>query len=148
MDEIDRRILNLIQNEFPLESRPFLELAKKLSLSEEETLERVQRMKEEGVIRRIGAILDSNAIGFFSTLCAAKVPQEKIQAFVEVVNSYAGVTHNYLRNHDYNVWFTFTGKSMEAIEQALEEISHKTGVDEIKNLPRKRCFKVKVNFKL
>lgn len=148
MDELDKKILNLIQKEFPLEPRPFLELAKKFSLSEEELISRIQNMKEGGIIRRIGAVLDSKALGFFSTLCVAKVPQEKIQAFVEVVNSYPGVTHNYLRNHDYNVWFTFIGKSLEAIEEALQEISRKTGINEIKSLPQKRCFKVRVNFEL
>ena len=83
-----------------------------------------------------------------STLCAAKVPEDKIEQFVNVVNRYPGVTHNYLRNGRYNIWFTFIAESMEHINNALEEISRETGIKDIINLPAVKMFKIKVDFEL
>ena len=148
MDDIDRNILNEIQSNFPIASRPFFELGKRFDLSENEVLERVKRLKEEGVIRRIGGNFNSKKLDFSSTLCAAKVPEEKLDHFVETVNGYPGVTHNYLRKHEYNVWFTFIAPSMTHIEKALEEISDTTGVSEILNLPAVKLFKIKVDFEV
>jgi siroheme decarboxylase len=148
MDELDRKILNSIQSEFPVAVRPYEELGKRLDLSEDETFLRVKRLKEEGVIRRIGGNFHSSKLDFTSTLCAAKVPEENLKRFVEVVNRYPGVTHNYLRNHEYNVWFTFIAPSMGAIEEALQEISKITGVKKVHSLPALRMFKIKVDFQV
>jgi DNA-binding Lrp family transcriptional regulator len=145
MDDIDRKILNEIQSAFPIASRPYLELGKRLDLSEEEVLERVKRMRSEGIIRRIGANFDSGRLGFTSSICAARVPEDKIKGFVGLVNGYKGVTHNYLRGHDYNVWFTLIAPGTKDIENILNEISGKTGVKEILNLPAIRTFKIKVD---
>jgi len=148
MDSLDKDILNEIQSDFPLVQRPYRELGKRLGLSEEEVLERVRRLKETGVIRRIGGNFHSNRLNFTSTLCAAKVPEEKLELFVDTVNAYPGVTHNYLRNHPYNVWFTFIAEDMEFIESALSAIAKKSGVQEILNLPAVRVFKIKVDFEV
>jgi siroheme decarboxylase len=146
MDDTDRSIVNEIQSEFPIAGRPYLELAKRLGISEGEVLERVARLKEEGIIRRIGGNFNSKALGFTSTLCAARVPPEKMDSFVKAVNRFPGVTHNYQRNNAYNVWFTFIAPSMEMIEAALSAISEETGVTDICNLPAERMFKIKVDF--
>ena len=148
MDDIDRAIINEIQSDFPIESRPFKALGKRLKLSEDEILDRVKRLKEDGVIRRIGGNFNSKKLNFKSTLCAAKVPEEKIDDFVKAVNRYPGVTHNYLRNHEYNIWFTFIAENMDIIDTAIEEISMLTGVTEIRNLPAVRMFKIKVDFEV
>jgi siroheme decarboxylase len=148
MDPTDRKILNEIQSDFPITSRPYRELGRRLHLTEDDVLSAVRRLKEEGVIRRIGGNFQSSRLNFVSTLCAAKVPEEKIDSFVEVVNRYAGVTHNYLRNNAYNIWFTFIAKDMEFIENSLKEISEKTGVEEILNLPASKMFKIKVDFEV
>lgn len=148
MDEIDKAILNEIQSEFPLASRPYRELGERLNISEEEVLSRVRRLKESGVIRRIGGNFHSSRLDFTSTLCAAKVPEDHIDDFVRVVNSYPGVTHNYLRSHPYNVWFTFIAEDMDRIEAALSEIADSTGAVEILNLPAKRMFKIRVDFEI
>ena len=103
LDRKDRLILNEIQRNFPVTHRPFLALARKLGMKEKEILGRVQKLKETGIIRRIGASFSSNAVGFSSTLCAAKVPPKKVEEFVALVNSYPGVTHNYEREGDYNI---------------------------------------------
>lgn len=146
MDETDREIINAIQSAFPIAARPYRDLAEQLDLSEADVLDRVRRLKEAGIIRRIGGNFNSSRLNFTSTLCAAKVPEEGVDRFVEVVNRYAGVTHNYLRNHAYNVWFTFIAPSMGHIEAALQDISRETGVEDICNLPAVRMFKIKVDF--
>ena len=148
MDELDRKILNAIQSDFPIAPQPYRELGKRLDLSDDEVFLRIKRLKEEGVIRRIGGNFHSGKLDFASTLCAAKVPEEKLKGFVEVVNRYPGVTHNYLRNHEYNVWFTFIAPGMSAIENALHEISEVTGVNEVHSLPALRMFKIKVDFEV
>ncbi len=148
MNETDKKILNEIQSDFPITSRPYLELGKRLDMSEVEVIESVRRLKEKGVIRRIGGNFHSSRLNFTSTLCAAKVPEEKIERFVKVVNSFPGVTHNYLRNHDYNIWFTFIARDMDTIEDALKKIAEETGTTEIRNLPAVKTFKIKVDFEI
>ena len=148
MDDLDRSIINIIQSDFPIAPRPYAEVAKRLDLPEEDILERVHALKEEGIIRRIGASFNSRKLDFSSTLCAARVPEEKVEAFVKTVNRFPGVTHNYLRNSPYNVWFTFIAETMDEIEESLEIIRQETGVVEIRNLPALRTFKIKVDFAL
>ena len=148
MDDIDKSILNEIQSDFPITSRPYHELGKRLKLSEPKVIERIKRLKEEGIIRRIGGNFQSGHLNFTSTLCAAKVLEEKIGHFVEVVNRYPGVTHNYLRNHAYNIWFTFIAEDMAYIDNALRDISEETGVSELLNLPAVKMFKIKVDFEV
>jgi len=148
LDDMDRMILNEIQSNLPIEPRPYQVLAEKLKCSEEEVLRRVQDMKDRDVIRRIGANCNSRMLGYTSTLCAAKVPSQLMEQFVEVVNSYTGVTHNYRREHTYNIWFTLIAPSKEEIKRILSEISENTGVEEIMSLPAERLFKIQVDFEV
>jgi siroheme decarboxylase len=147
LDETDRAILNLIQTEFPIAKNPYDILGQRLGLSGDDVLARVRTMRSNGVIRRIGGNFSSAAVGYASTLCAAKVPAEKMDTFIAVVNEYPGVTHNYRRDHDLNVWFTFIAPSMNDIETYLQEIADKTGVNEIHNMPAENTFKIKVDFR-
>lgn len=148
MDNTDRAILNEIQSDFPLNARPYGVIGRRLGLSEEEVFGRIGVLKDEGIIRRIGANFNSRRLNYTSTLCAASVPEDRLSRFVEVVNRYPGVTHNYLRRNPYNVWFTFIAPDRESIERALEDIAAKTGVEEILNLPAVRTFKIKVDFEV
>lgn len=146
LDHIDKAILRAVQSKLPMDPRPFARLAEQLGLGEEEVLARLAAMKKSGVIRRIGGNFNSRDLGFASTLCAAQVPEEKLEAFVAVVNAFHGVTHNYRRAHDYNVWFTFIAESMEQIEENLARIAQETGVKDICSLPAKEMYKIKVDF--
>ena len=148
LDEMDRLILNEIQSRFPVEAEPYLALAEKVGCSEAEALERVQSLKDREIIRRIGANCNSRRLGYTSTLCAARVPQIHMEKFLEVVNSYPGVTHNYRRDHDYNIWFTLIAPTVEEIERILREISDLTAVREIMSLPAERLFKIQVDFEV
>jgi len=146
MDAADKAILNRIQSDFPITKRPFQTIGESVGLQEEEVLRRVTRLKETGIIRRIGGNFVPEKLGFVSTLCAARVPEDKIDAFAEAVNRYPGVTHNYLRDNVYNVWFTFIAPSTEMIRERLEEISQATGITQILNLPATRVFKIRAQF--
>jgi DNA-binding Lrp family transcriptional regulator len=146
LDSLDRAILNEIQSHFPLVARPYAEMGKRVGASEEEVLARVKNMHDAGVIRRIGANFTSRKLGYTSTLCAARVPVDKLEHFAEVVNQYPGVTHNYLRKHRYNVWFTLIAESTGRLEEILEKIRKASGVEEILSLPAQEVFKIKVDF--
>lgn len=147
MDDLDKKILDIIQTEFPVEHRPYEVIGRQVGLTEAETLARVRALKQKQVIRRIGANFQSRKLGFTSTLCAASVPENSLDGFVAEVNRHPGVTHNYLRRHSYNVWFTFIAPSMEDIRARLADITARTGI-EILNLPAERLFKIKVDFSM
>ncbi len=146
MDDIDKTILNRIQSDFPITSRPYLTIADELNLTEAEVLDRISRLKQMGIIRRIGGNFVPAKLGYVSTLCAAKVPEDEIERFADVVNRFPGVTHNYLRENSFNVWFTFIAPSMEEIEQNLKDIQQETGITEILNLPATQVFKIRAQF--
>lgn len=146
--ETDKAILNKIQLDFPIDARPFRVLAEELDLSEEDLISRVQAMKESLLIRRIGGNFSPDRLGYYSTLCTAQVPENKIDLFTQTVNAFPGVTHNYMRDHAFNIWFTFIAPSRDQIADSLEAISRQTGVRPILNLPATRVFKISANFKL
>lgn len=147
LDNIDRRLLNLIQVNFPLVPEPYRELAALLEISEEEVISRIGKMCESGVIRRLGGIFDSRRLGYSGTLCAMQVEPERIPEVAAIVNSFPGVTHNYLREHGYNMWFTVLAESPLKMEKVLNEIESRTGLDVIP-LPAENIFKIRVNFDL
>ena len=146
IDDIDKSIINRIQSDFPITSRPYRTIAEELGLAEKDVLTRIRRLKKVGIIRRVGGNFVPGKLGFVSTLCAARVPADKIEAFAAIVNRYPGVTHNYRRENDFNIWFTFIAPSMEEIESNLEKISKDSGIKDILNLPATRVFKIKAQF--
>ena len=148
IDDTDRAILNRIQSDFPITSRPYRTIAEELGLPEDEVLERILQLKESGIIRRIGGNFMPEKLGFVSTLCAAKVPEDKVPIFAEVVNRYPGVTHNYRRENTFNIWFTFIAPSMDEINANLKKIAAETGISDILNLPATKVFKIKAEFKV
>ena len=145
-DALDRKLINRLQTGFPICVRPYEEIGRELGISEQEVIDRLAKMKQAGTIRRIGANVVPKKLGYTSTLCAARVPEEEIDRFAGVVNRNPGVTHNYLRDHDYNVWFTVISPSMEEIEQFLEEVKRETGISEILNMPAEKVFKLRAEF--
>ncbi|MFH1914971.1 MAG: AsnC family transcriptional regulator [Pseudomonadota bacterium] len=147
MDSYDKQILDIIQSHFPLVSRPYDEVGEQVGLSGDEVLARVRAMKESGLIRRMGANFTSQALGWQSTLCAAAVPEDTLDEFVAEVNKHDGVTHNYLRENEFNVWFALIAPDMDAVEAILASITEATGI-KVLNLPASRLFKIKVDFKM
>lgn len=147
MDSLDRQLLDIVQTAFPLVPRPYAALGEQLGIGEQDAFDRVQSLKKRGIIRRLGANFQSAKIGFVSTLCAAKVPQDRLDSFTATVNACPGVTHNYLREHSYNVWFTLISPSRDDEAATLAQISRKTGID-ILNLPATRLYKIRVDFRM
>ncbi|MGM0655016.1 MAG: Lrp/AsnC family transcriptional regulator [Thermodesulfobacteriota bacterium] len=147
-DQTNKNILNRIQADFPIHPRPYKILAEELGLSEDQLIDEIKQMKQKMIIRRIGGNFSPDRLGFYSTLCAARVDADKIELFAATVNMFSGVTHNYQRDHQYNIWFTFIAPSIQEIERNLEIISQKTGVTGILNLPATHVFKIAANFRV
>ncbi|MBM4284980.1 MAG: Lrp/AsnC family transcriptional regulator [Deltaproteobacteria bacterium] len=145
LDELDRAILNEIQSQFPIVSRPYAEVGRRVGLNEDQVLARVRALMEQGVIRRLGANFTSRKLGYTSTLCAAHVPPQDLERFAAAVNRHPGVTHNYLRRHHLNVWFTLIADSEARLADILGEISRTTGI-EVLSFPARHIFKIKVDF--
>ncbi len=148
LDDTDRALLNRIQSNFPATSRPYLTIAEELGLTEKDVLQRIARLRRESIIRRIGANFVPEKLGYVSTLCAAKVPEDQLEGFAEIVNRYPGVTHNYWRDSSFNVWFTFIAPSMAEIDANLKKIAEESGISDIINLPATRVYKIRAHFEL
>ncbi len=146
MDETDLKLLAMVQEGFPLVKRPFQTLGEVLGISEAEAIVRLDRLKCDGLIRRIGPIMDLRKLGYSGVLVALKVPEEKAYEVAEIVNEYEEVSHNYLRPNEtgYNLWFTISAKEQRILE-ALGEIKSKTGLKQLV-LPTVRIFKIGVKF--
>lgn len=145
LDSTDKKLLDIIQTGFPLVSRPYMLLGEQVGISEDEALARVTNLQRQKIIRRLGANFQSSKLGFRSTLCAAMVPEEQLEAFIADVNAQPGVTHNYLRKNAFNVWFALIGPSWDSVCQTLAGITERTGI-EIMNLPATHVYKIKVDF--
>lgn len=145
-DNLDKALLNRLQGELPLVPQPFRRIAEELGTSEEEVMRAVERLKAGGIIRRLGGVFSSRDMGFYSTLVAARVPPEKLEETAGVVGEYREVTHNYEREHAFNLWFTLTATSKERAGEIIEEIRRKTSVLEIHELPAVEFYKVDVRF--
>jgi len=139
-------LLYKLQNAFPLAARPFEILAGELGRSEEEVLEEVRRLKEEGIIRQTSAIFDTKRLGYHSSLVAFKVPEEQIENAAEIINVHPGVSHNYLRNHDFNIWFTLAvpPDSRLGLQGTVDRLRNLTGAREAITLPTLKMFKISV----
>jgi siroheme decarboxylase len=145
MDAIDRTLLNTVQEEFPLTEKPFEAIGKQSGISEEETLERIRRLTEEGYIRRIGLVLERKKLGYASLLCGACVDNNMIETIAAEINKEPGVTHNYEREGELNLWFTITMKTMDDINTFISKLENSFPI-KVYRFPEKRTFKIKTFF--
>ena len=148
MDKEESLILDALQNDFPLSQEPYAILADKLQMPLEQLWERIEKLIDEGIIRRIGASLDSRKLGFCSTLAAVSVEKEKVEIASEVIGKFPEVTHSYLRNDKFNMWFTIIAIDSQRIADILEQIrmSLKLESEQVLNLPMKSLFKLNARF--
>ena len=148
LSDFDKKILNAVQEEIPIVSRPFAVIAEQLHTDESVLLERLELLKEKGYLRRLGAHFDSDALGFKGVLVALRVSPSHFADVVESVNKYDGVTHNYEREGEFNLWFTLQTPSEEQRCKLLDEIRVLCGVERMMVLPSRKKYKVRVQFHL
>lgn len=146
LNELDKELLNILQTDFPLDSEPFKELAEQLNTSEEEILERTKAMKDSGLIRQLSAIFDTKSLGYKSSLVAMKIPEAEIDAKAAIINEHPGVSHNYKRDHEYNLWFTIAVPPGETIEEHVNTLAEKVSAEDTLILPTIKMFKIGVKF--
>ncbi len=150
LDETDKQLLNLMQGRFPLEPRPFARVAELAELPEAEVLERVQYLLDKRIIREITPIFDTRAFGYASMLVAAKVDPENPHRAAQFINTHPGVTHNYLRDHDFNLWFTIAVEADSALglDGTLDVLAERTGAESIRQLPTLKLFKIRMDLEM
>ena len=150
MNELDYQILQILQNDFPLSQRPYETISEKLKIPCEQLFERLQSLMADGVIRRVGASLDSRKLGYHSTLVAISIEEGLVEQTSEVIKKFPEITHSYLRSGHFNIWFTIIASDNERVESIIKEIQSALSLEnsQILNLPVKRLFKLKACFNI
>ncbi len=150
LDELDKRLLNLMQGSFPITQRPYQHVAGKAGISETEALARVQHLIDERIIRQVTPIFDTRALGYSSMLVAAKVDAEHPWRAANVINQHPGVSHNYLRNHEFNIWFTIATEptSPLGLDGTLEVLAREAGAQSVRQLPTLKLFKIRMDLEM
>ena len=146
MDLTDRQLLNIIQSAFPLVEEPYLNLGSQLKLSEADVIERIKNLKKANVVRQISAIFDTRRLGYKTTLVAMRFPPEMLDRSARVINKHPGVSHNYARNGNFNLWFTLAVPPSESLEETIEDVAQRTGAEVFRMMSTIRFFKIGVNF--
>ena len=142
MEALDQKILEIIQDGFPLEERPYAALGRRLGVSEEDAFEHVENLRKSGVIRRLGGIYDSRRLGYISRLCAGVVPEGNLDGFAAAADKIPAITHNYIRSHAYNVWFTVIARSEAEIQETVRGLEAETALHDAHVLSASRMFKI------
>jgi DNA-binding Lrp family transcriptional regulator len=150
LDELDKRLLNLMQGSFAIEPRPYANVASAAGITEDEAMRRVQWLLDERIIRQVTPIFDTRALGYASMLVAAKVDAENPHRAAKVINAHPGVSHNYLRNHDFNIWFTIATEpdSKLGIEGTLDVLAREAGAESVRQLPTLKMFKIRMDLEM
>jgi DNA-binding Lrp family transcriptional regulator len=150
LDELDKRLLNLMQGRFPIECRPYESVAAEAGIGEQEVLARVQHLIDHRIIRQVTPIFDTRALGYSSMLVAAKVDPENPWRAANIINAHPGVSHNYLRNHEFNIWFTIATEpgSPLGLQGTLEVLGELAGAESIRQLPTLKLFKIRMDLEM
>jgi DNA-binding Lrp family transcriptional regulator len=146
LDVVDRKLLNQLQSDFPLVAQPFAALAERLGISEEEVLERARALRESGVLRHLSAIFDVYRVGYRSTLVAFSVPEQRLEVAAGVVSAHPGVSHNYGREHEYNLWFVLALPRSADLESEVVRLAGEAGATKHHILPALKLYKIDVEF--
>ncbi len=140
----DRELLNAVQWDFPLEPRPFAALGDRLGLSEPEVRARVAAVKDTGVLRQLSAIFDTRALGYNSSLVAAQIDPDRVDEAAATISAHPGVSHNYKRNHSFNLWYTIAVPPGESLDEHLEVLHQQSGAIVTRKLPTLKLYKIGV----
>jgi len=150
LDDLDRKLLNLMQGSFPIASRPYEHVAALAEVPEAEVMSRVQRLLDKRIIRQVTPIFDTRALGYSSMLVAAKVDAEHPHRAAQVINEHPGVSHNYLRNHEFNLWFTIATEpdSKLGLQGTLDVLAREAGAESVRQLPTLKLFKIRMDLEM
>jgi siroheme decarboxylase len=150
LTDLDKRLLNLMQGSFPITERPYRHVATEAGIPEEAAIARVQELLDERIIRQVTPIFDTRALGYSSMLVAAKVDPENPWRAANIINAHPGVSHNYLRNHEFNIWFTIATEpdSPLGLERTLEVLGEIAGAESIRQLPTLKLFKIRMDLEM
>jgi DNA-binding Lrp family transcriptional regulator len=150
LDDLDRKLLNLMQGSFPIAPRPYQHVAALAGIAEEELMDRVSRLLQKRIIRQVTPIFDTRALGYSSMLVAAKVDPEYPHRAANVINEHPGVSHNYLRNHAFNLWFTIATEpdSPLGLQGTLEVLAREAGAESVRQLPTLKLFKIRMDLEM
>jgi DNA-binding Lrp family transcriptional regulator len=150
LDDLDKRLLNLMQGSFPIAARPYEHVAAQAQITEQETMSRVQRLLDERIIRQVTPIFDTRALGYSSMLVAAKVDPDNPWRAANIINAHPGVSHNYLRNHEFNIWFTIATEpdSELGLQGTLEVLAKEAGAESVRQLPTLKLFKIRMDLEM
>jgi DNA-binding Lrp family transcriptional regulator len=150
LDDLDRRLLNLMQGSFPIAPYPYQHVAAEAKITEDEVMARVQRLLDERIIRQVTPIFDTRALGYSSMLVAAKVDPENPWRAATIINAHPGVSHNYLRNHEFNIWFTIATEpdSPLGVQGTLDVLAREAGAESVRQLPTLKLFKIRMDLEM
>jgi DNA-binding Lrp family transcriptional regulator len=150
LDDIDRRLLNLMQGSFPIAPRPYAHVAELAGIAEEEAMARVRHLLDKRIVRQVTPIFDTRALGYSSMLVAAKVDPEHPHRAAQIINAHPGVSHNYLRNHEFNLWFTIATEpdSQLGLEGTLQVLAREAGAESVRQLPTLKLFKIRMDLEM
>jgi DNA-binding Lrp family transcriptional regulator len=145
MDEIDKRIINALQDGFPICDAPYRRVAAELELTEQDLISRLKTLLENGTLTRFGPLYNAEQMGGALTLAAVKAPQDRFDEIAEIINAFPEIAHNYARNHELNMWFVIATETPEQVQQTIDTIEQQTGLT-VYNMPKKKEYFV--NLKL
>ncbi len=150
LDDLDKRLLNLMQGSFPIAARPYRHVAQQAGIEEQDVIARVRELLEDRIIRQVTPIFDTRALGYSSMLVAAKVDPDNPWRAAKVINEHPGVSHNYLRNHEFNIWFTIATEpdSPLGLEATLDVLGRIAGAESIRQLPTLKLFKIRMDLEM
>ncbi len=146
LDSVDKFIINMFQDNFPVTPRPYKQIAEQCSITEAEVIKRLNRLKKNKILSRIGAIITPNTIGV-STLCAMAVANTEIDKIAQIINSFDEVNHNYQRSHEFNLWFVITAQNQQHLSKTLDSISQKSGL-KVLSLPLEAAYYLNLGFEI
>jgi DNA-binding Lrp family transcriptional regulator len=145
LDQIDKELLNLIQVAFPLEPRPFAFLADKLGINEDDVIARLVALKQDKIIRQISMIFDTRALGYKSSLIASRAPEGRVDEVADVISEHPGVSHNYRRNHEFNIWWTIAVPPESSLEDHVQAVHDLAGAESTRIMQTIKMFKIGVD---
>ena len=150
LDDLDKRLLNLMQGSFPIAPRPYLRVAELSGVEEQEVMRRVSRLLSQRIVRQVTPIFDTRALGYASMLVAAKVDPDNPHRAAQVINAHPGVSHNYLRNHEFNLWFTIATEpdSKLGLQGTLDVLAREAGAESVRQLPTLKLFKIRMDLEM